>query len=317
MRFSIAIPLHRDGPMFRRCLEACLQLDHDDYEVLVVSDRAVDVPDDPRVRAVLTGAPGDTSPAEKRDAAAAVTTGDAIAYLDDDAFPARDWLRVAQREFEEEGVGALGGPGITPRDSSLRARVGGAVYESPIGSGPLTYRFRPGAPREVDDYPAYNLIVRADAVRRAGGWASTLYGGEDTRFCEALGRVGVSIHYRPDLVVHHHRRPVFRAHMHQIANVGRHRGHFARTAGSTSRRPFYAAPSLCLLAAPAAALALARRYGTRRLAEVVGGLYAVLALASPAGGWRARAVFPAALVAHHASYAGAFLAGLGTRRLER
>lgn len=317
MRFSIAIPLHRDGPMFRRCLSACLELDHDDYEVLVVSDRGVGLADDPRVRAVLTGAPGDTSPAEKRDAAEAVATGDAIAYLDDDAFPARDWLGVAERAFDDGRVGALGGPGLTPRDSGLRARVGGAVYESPVGSGPLTYRFRPGAPRQVDDHPAYNLIVRADAVRRAGGWASTLYGGEDTRFCEALGRVGVPIHYRPDLVVHHHRRPVFRAHMRQIANVGRHRGHFARTPGSTSRRPVYALPSLCLLTAPVAALGLARRRGRRALAGLAAGLYAGLAAASPVRGWRARAVFPAAVVAHHASYAGAFLAGLGTRRLDR
>ena len=154
-------------------------------------------------------------------------------------------------------------------------------------------------------------------MRRAGGWASTFYGGEDTRFCEALGRVGVSVHYRPDLIVHHHRRPVFVAHMRQIANVGRHRGHFARARGSTSRRAFYALPAVCLLAAPILAAVIARRYGRRRLAGVAGGLYATLAAASPAIGWRERLLFPPAIVAHHASYAGAFLAGLGTRHLDR
>src|SRR5215831_2559916 len=96
VRFSIVIPLHRDNPSFRRCLRGCLELDHPDLEVVVVSDRPVDLPEDPRVVAVVSGREGDSSPAEKRDLALAHATGDAIAYLDDDAYPAADWLRVAE-----------------------------------------------------------------------------------------------------------------------------------------------------------------------------------------------------------------------------
>jgi glycosyltransferase involved in cell wall biosynthesis len=317
MRFSIVIPLHRPTPAFDACLAACLTLDHADFEVLVVSDRPAELPADPRVVSVVTGLPDDSSPAEKRDAALPHATGAAIAYLDDDAEPAPDWLRVAEAAFEDPEVAALGGPGVTPPGGGWRRRVGGAVYESALGSGPLRYRFAPAPARVVDDYPAYNLIVRTEAVRRAGGWASTFYGGEDTRFCEELARIGVRVNYLPELVVRHHRRPVFRAHMRQVGNVGRHRGHFVRKHPETSRRLVYFAPIAALVAAPLALAAGLARLRPGGRAAALGALYAGLAASSPAGGARERLAFPLALTAHHAAYGASFVAGLLTRRMDR
>lgn len=317
VRFSIAIPLHRDNPSFRRCLDECLALDHPDFEVVVVSDREVDLPDDPRVVAVVGGRDDDSSPAEKRDLALTNASGDAIAYLDDDAYPPREWLRVAEAALGEEGVEAIGGPGVTPPGSSLPCRVGGAVYESTLGSGPLRFRFTPRAAREVDDYPAYNLIVAAGAVRRVGGWASTFYGGEDTRFCERLAELGVRIHYRPDLLVYHHRRPVFRAHMRQIANVGRHRGYFARVYPGTSLRPVYFLPLVGVVGVLGVGAALTAARGVRT-ATLAGALaYATVGATSPARSIRERSLFPLALLAHHTSYGLAFLRGLVTKEMER
>lgn len=317
MRFSIVIPLHRATPESRRCLTACLELDHADFEVVVVTDRPVDLPEDRRLRTVLTGAAGNTSPAEKRDVAFPHATGDAIAYLDDDAYPRADWLSVAEREFRREGTHAIGGPGLTPPGSSLSKRIGGATYESALGSGPLRYRFAPAARRIVDDYPAYNLIVRTAVVADAGGWASTFYGGEDTVFCESLARLGIAVHYVPELVVYHHRRAIFRPHARQIRNVGRHRGYFARVRPATSRRVAYFLPAIGVVAAPMVGIALCTLLGARRslLAGTVA--HMLLALASPLPAWRERLLFPAALVNHHLSYGLGFWRGFLTRRMTR
>ena len=90
------------------------------------------------------------------------------------------------------------GPGVTPPGSGWRERAGGAFYESPFGSGGLRFRFTPlGAPRDVDDFPAYNLFVRTDELRAIGGWDSSFYGGEDTKVCLALRRAGHRIVYDP------------------------------------------------------------------------------------------------------------------------
>ena len=104
--------------------------------------------------------------------------------------------------------------------------------------------------------------------------------------------------------------------MRQVANVGRHRGHFARVAGS-SRRLVYFLPALGALAMPLLALAGLARLGPRRGAAAGALAYAGLAAASPLPGAAVRLAFPLALVAHHASYGTAFVAGLATRRMDR
>ena len=171
---SIIVPLHRPTPAFRRCIDVLLALPGDRHEILVVSDEPAEgLPD--AVRNIVTGSPTDTSPAEKRDAALAEVSGEICAFIDDDAYPAGDWVDKALARFEDPGVDAVGGPGITPPGSPLRERAGGAFYESRFGSGSLRHRFVAEGPvRDTDDWPAYNFFVRTGALREVGGWASKL-----------------------------------------------------------------------------------------------------------------------------------------------
>src|SRR5439155_11718762 len=132
-------------------------LDYQPFEVIVVSDVPVALP--PAVKLVLSHAGRNTGPGEKRDLGMAAATGDYFVFIDDDATPRANWLMEAVRVFADSTVGAVAGPGVTPLGSSWKERLGGAFYESWLGSGPYRYRFRPTSQREVDDYPAYNLIV--------------------------------------------------------------------------------------------------------------------------------------------------------------
>jgi GT2 family glycosyltransferase len=225
---SVIVPLHRRTPAFEQCIEVALPLLRDDDELIVVSDASPGpLPD--RVRVLLTGSDQDTSPAEKRDLALAEARGDLCAFLDDDAYPADGWIERAVERFADPSIVAVGGPGVTPPGSGWRERAGGAFYESPFGSGGLRFRFAPlGPARDVDDFPAYNLFVRTEELRAIGGWDSSFYGGEDTKVCLALRQAGHRIVYDPEVLVYHHRRQVFGPHLRQVANVGRHRGHFVR-----------------------------------------------------------------------------------------
>jgi glycosyltransferase involved in cell wall biosynthesis len=314
-RFSILIPAHRDGAALRRCLTASLEQEYPDFEVVVASDRPLyGLPEG--VTVVETGADSDTSPAEKRDSAFPTTTGEVIAYLDDDAFPRADWLANAARHFEDNEVQAVGGPGVTPPDSSWPERVGGAVYESPAGSAFLRYRFFPLPARKVSDYPAYNLLVRRTAIEAVGGWGTTFYGGEDTVLCLKLAEAGWPVHYTPDVVVFHRRRPILLPHLRQVANVGRHRGYFVRAFPATSRRGLYALPALAPAALVIGSVFLRRQPG-------IGFAFAAAAYALVAWETLRRhppsvaLATPAVAAAHHVAYGTAFLRGLLGRRMSR
>ena len=250
MGFSIIIPVKEINHYIISCVPMTLQLEYPDFEVLILPN---ELPEgelpaflrDPRVRIIPSGR---VSPAIKRDMGAAASRYEYLAFLDDDAFPAKDWLNIADKYFREQNVEALGGPGMTPIGSSLGEQASGLFYETKVGGGGLVFRYRPvGKPFFVDDYPTVNLLVRKDAFNRVGGFDNNYWPGEDTKFCLDLVNAGGRILYVPELLVWHHRRALLRPHLKQVGGYGRHRGYFVKAFPKTSMRPTYFAPSLFLL----------------------------------------------------------------------
>ena len=248
---SIIIVAARETAYLREALAAIANLERPSRETIVVLDEA---PEE-TLNAVHCIVSGPIGPAEKRDMAARAATGEWLAFLDDDAYPAAGWLEAAVPHFDNPRVWAVGGPGVTPPNDGFRAQASGWTYASWIVSGPARFRYVPGRSRQVDDYPSMNLMVRRSAFRTVGGFDSAFYPGEDTKLCLELVRRGGVIRYEPGALVYHHRRPVMRGHLRQIAHYGRHRGYFARVFPATSRRFQYFIPSLWLLWLVVAALA--------------------------------------------------------------
>lgn len=317
-RVSIVVPLHRDSLAFRRCIASCARLIYPDYEVIVVSDREVSVPSD--ILVILTGSPIDTGPGEKRDIGMRSATGEYFAFIDDDAYPDPRWLTAAMQLFSDRNIGAAAGPGLTPPHSTWAERLGGSYYESVLGSGPYLYRFTRRRARTVDDYPAYNLLIRRAAAEAVNGWGTRFYGGEDTVICSALVKAGWRIVYSPDVVVYHHRRSLPWAHARQVRNVGRHRGYFVKAYPETSRRPVYFVPLAavvawwCLLAG-----AVCSR---RRRRAIVNRAGCGVVLAATVGLFEQRdpavgLALPFVLIFSHTAYAVGFLEGLLKRSLDR
>ncbi|MFZ3062540.1 MAG: glycosyltransferase family 2 protein, partial [Actinomycetota bacterium] len=123
----------------------------------------------------------------------------------------------------------------------------GAIYESRLGGGTLTYRYLPKTLREVDDHPSVNFLVRKDIFEKVGGFNSSYWPGEDTKLCLDITKLGKKIVYDPDVLVWHHRRRLFLPHLKQVANYAVHRGYFVKTYPQTSLRITYFLPSLLVL----------------------------------------------------------------------
>ena len=317
-KVSIIIPLHIYSQRFRDDFKHLLEIDYAEYEIIVVSDIPITLEHE-KVRVLYTGEKG-TGPAEKRDLALRSCQGEICAFIDDDAFPSKNWLKNAVKHFKDEKVAAVGGPGLTPESDILMQKAGGAIYSSLLGSGKIVYRFVPKTLREVDDYPAYNLLIRKSTLEEIGGFASTFYGGEDTKVCLNITDLGKKIIYDPTVIVYHHRRPLFRDHLKQIWNVGIHRGYFVRTYPRTSRRVFYFLPSLVSVVF-GITISLAPFFTLVRTAllTMIGGW---LILGFISAFWvnkDIRVAFLAAfgIIATHLTYGIAFLKGLTLKNLER
>jgi len=192
---------------------------------------------------------GSVSPAKKRDLSSKYALGEILAFLDDDAYPEKDWLKNAVKNFLNPDVAAVGGPAITPSDDNLWRKASGRVYENLLVGGPYRYRYIKGKRREVVDYPSCNLLVRKDIFDKLGGFDTSFWPGEDTKLClEIVDKLNKKIIYDPKAVVYHHRRPLFIPHLRQIASYALHRGYFAKRYPQTSFKLSYFLPSLFVLA---------------------------------------------------------------------
>lgn len=244
---AIIIPVKGFNDKLKQCLEKCLELDYSDYEVIVFPDELSPEFDEfkGRIRVIRTGSMG---PAQKRDLALQHSRADIFAFLDDDAYPEPDWLKNAVKHFDDSEIAAVGGPSVTPPESSFASVVSGIALSCAVVSGPYTYRYVPGKQMTVEDYPSCNFIVRRDVFEKLGGFDSSFYPGEDTKLClEITKKLKKKIVYDPKVLVYHHRRDSLIGHLQQMANYAMHRGNFAKRYPETSRKLAYFIPSLFIV----------------------------------------------------------------------
>ena len=175
--------------------------------------------------------------------------GEILAFIDDDAYPRKDWLKNAMENFKDQDVAAVGGPAITPGEDSIRQKASGLIYSSFLVSGEYVYRYLPKKKREVDDYPSCNFLVRKSIMQELGGFNTNFWPGEDSKICLDITRkLSKKIIYDPLVLVYHHRRPLFMPHLKQIASYALHRGYFVKRYPETSLKLSYFIPTLLLFA---------------------------------------------------------------------
>ncbi len=241
----IVIDYKRKNPYIANLFKAVQNQSYSNYELLLITDYKNNY-QTPKLRKKYYGKY--VPPANKRDYGAKMAKGEILVFLDDDAYPSPHWLKHIVNGFRNKQVVAVGGPGVTPPDTSFLEQASGWASASPVGSGSNSYRFLPQKKRFVDDYPSMNLAVRKKEFLQIGGFDSNYWPGEDTKLClDLTHQLNKKIIYIPQALVYHHRRPLWLPHLKQHGNFGIHRGNFARTLPQTSFRLQYFGPSFLLL----------------------------------------------------------------------
>lgn len=242
---SIIIPVKEINDYIRESMPYILDQEYENFEVLIFPDAGSDEVFD-KTRIIPTSEIG---PAEKRDLALDYAKGEIFAFLDDDAYPERDWLKQVVNDFNEPDVAAVGGPAVTPPHDSILQKASGLVFESLMGGGNHRYRYISiGEKKYVDDFPTVNFSVRKDVFEKVGGFDTIYWPGEDTKLClDIVYELGKKIVYDPKAIVYHHRRRLFKEHLKQISNYALHRGFFVKKYPKTSFRIGYFVPSMFVM----------------------------------------------------------------------
>jgi glycosyltransferase involved in cell wall biosynthesis len=213
---SVVVCTRNRSSRLREACEAILRVDPPDggWELLIVDNGSTDdtreiaeavwleAPD--RVRVIDEPRVG-LSSARNRGFRAA--HGDVVAYIDDDAFPARSWLTSLMTAFDDPQVACAGGPVEPIFEGELPPWFQGRYLAY------LTV-WDPGARRfdlSYNEYPrGANMAFRSSVFSRFGGFsthlgrkANSLLSCEETELCLRLERGGLRTVYIPEARVRH------------------------------------------------------------------------------------------------------------------
>jgi len=191
---------------------------------------------------------GSVPPGKKRAIGTENADGSVIAFIDDDAYPDKDWIKNALTTMEKLDVSCVCGPALLPLKPTFWEKVFDAILKNPIGSGVYMYRFKKMKERYVDDFPFVNFIVKKELLALIGDKDSEYWPGDDTKVCQKLVyELNQKIHYNPEIFVYHHKRNTLREFIKQHMSYGYYRGYFFGQKDQNSQKLQYILPPIFLL----------------------------------------------------------------------
>ena len=243
VKISIIIPVKEINDYIRKFVPIILRQSFQNFEIIILPNQK----STEKFKKTRIIPSGNVGPAQKRDLGVSKARGEIIAFIDDDAYPEKDWLKKALLDFSDKEVGMVGGPNLTPKESNFFQHLSGAVLASWIVSGPVYYRYIKSKKRYCDDLPSCNLLIRKKVFLKVRGFDTSFWPGEDTKLCFDVIKNGMKIVYNPEVAVYHHRRPDLKSYLKQIFTYSKYRGFFAKKYPETSLKLSYFIPSIFVL----------------------------------------------------------------------
>lgn len=209
---SVIVPTYRRTDLLANCLDALAAQTLKPDEVIVVmriGDEATEAlleMHSESLRVVRVERPGQV---HAMNSAVRVATGEIVAFTDDDAEPAEDWLERLIVHYRDPLVGGVGGkvhvPDLTDRLSSANLRVGSvSTLGRPLGN----HHLADGPARPVQWLKGVNMSYRRslcwfdESLRGPGAQVSN-----DAEVGLRLGRAGWRVVYEPAARVNHFAGP--------------------------------------------------------------------------------------------------------------
>lgn len=163
-------------------------------------------------------------PSEKRNIGVKKSSNNYIVFIDDDAYPSKEYFDNAYKIISK-GYSIFGGPQIAPLEkNNFISDLSDSFYSSKMVN-PFNFRYSiiNKEKKIVNELPTVNFIIDKVIFNKVGGFDKKYWPGEDTILCDRINNYS-KIYYFNTLFVHHARRDTLMKHFRQISRYGFNRG---------------------------------------------------------------------------------------------
>ncbi len=213
-RISVVVCSYNGSRTIRDTLQGLSRLDYPDYEVIVVNDGSRDgtpaIAREFDVRLISTENRGLSN---ARNTGWQEATGEIVAYIDDDAYPDKDWLTYIAYTFLTTSFMGVGGPNIAPPENGIFTN---SVVHAP--GGPVHVLL---SDRVAEHIAGCNMAFRREALSAVGGFDPRFRAaGDDVDICWKIQQMGWKIGFNAAAVVWHYRRGTLKTYWKQQRGYG-------------------------------------------------------------------------------------------------
>ncbi len=204
LRFSIIVASWDRPFWLKRCLRALSQLEHSNFEIVVVADQQVLSQIDGAGMKLVPFSEPNLSRA--RNAGIAASGGDICAFVDDDAVPEPMWLAYLEDAFRRTQAGAVAGyvrgrNGISYQTQVASVDAEAETHIEPTATQPVVPKLKPGRALKL---VGTNMAIRRDILAMLGGFDDMFhYFLEDTDLSLRVANAGYAMAVAPLAEVHH------------------------------------------------------------------------------------------------------------------
>jgi cellulose synthase/poly-beta-1,6-N-acetylglucosamine synthase-like glycosyltransferase len=164
-----------------------------------------------------------SNPPAQRNSGISQSSGDIVAFVDDDCVFHEDWLKNALKYFENEKVGVVGGPNLTPPEDSFLSKCFGHAMASYFGAASMSNRYKSAkCSREASeqDLILANMICRKEIFDQGMYFNEELFPNEENEFMNRVAKKGYTIIYDPEIFVYHPRKKTLLGFTKQLFGYG-------------------------------------------------------------------------------------------------
>ena len=210
-KVNIVIPAIKIDDELLKCLKEINKINYSNFFVTIVLDQQKKnrLPKFKyKVNKLIVGK---INMSTKRNIAVKKFKSKYIAFIDSDAYPNKNWLKLGIKYLKQKKGEIVGGPSLPFPGQNYSQKICYLSKRSYFVSGYLNFRKYKAKKRHCNWLESCNLILQKNFFLKYRGMDDARYTGEDKEFFERVRKKNpnLKVFYSPDLYIYHRDRRYF------------------------------------------------------------------------------------------------------------